>query len=178
MVEIVQKEDPVLRGRAAEVPIEEIPTAKIQKIIKDMKVALASQDDGVAIAAPQIGVPLRIFVMSGKVFDLLRPDEDPDVVHEDVVFINPEILKISKERQKMEEGCLSVRWLYGRVSRAKKATVKAYDEKGQAFTRGGSNLVAQIFQHEMDHLDGILFVDKADDVEELPPEEIERLKKS
>jgi len=69
MIQIVQEGDPVLRQKAKEVPIESIDKPKIKKIISDMKEALHSQNDGVAIAAPQIGVPLRIFVVSGIVFD-------------------------------------------------------------------------------------------------------------
>ena len=67
------------------------------------------------------------------------------------------------------EGCLSVRWLYGKVSRATRASVRAYDEHGEPFTRGASGLLAEIFQHEVDHLDGILFIDKARDIRDIPP---------
>ena len=70
----------------------------------------------------------------------------------------------------MPEGCLSVRWLYGNTFRSKKATITAYDGNGKKFTRGASGLLAQIFQHETDHLGGILFIDHAKDIkEELPP---------
>ena len=71
----------------------------------------------------------------------------------------------------MSEGCLSVRWLYGDVDRSIKATIKAYDEEGKKFVRGGSGIVAQIFQHETDHLNGILFIDSAENIEDAPPEE-------
>lgn len=171
MVPIVQKGDPVLRQIAAEVPIEEITSPKIQTVIAHMKKALASQNDGVAIAAPQIGESLRIFVISGNVLtDALRSKDEKIPPLLDMVFINPKILKLSKDKEKMSEGCLSVRWLYGNVDRAKKAKVRAYNEYGNIFEKGGSGLLAQIFQHEIDHLDGVLFVDKAEDVEELPPE--------
>jgi peptide deformylase len=72
--------------------------------------------------------------------------------------------------QLMPEGCLSVRWLYGDVERSTQATVTAYDEHGESFVRGASGLLAQIFQHEIDHLDGILFIDKAHNLEEVTPE--------
>ena len=69
----------------------------------------------------------------------------------------------------MPEGCLSVRWLYGRTLRYTKASIEAYDKKGKKFSRGASGLLAQIFQHETDHLKGILFIDHAEDIkEELP----------
>jgi peptide deformylase len=70
----------------------------------------------------------------------------------------------------MPEGCLSVRWLYGNVLRSTKASIEAYDEFGNKFTRGGSGLLAQIFQHETDHLNGVLFIDTAEDVEDMPPD--------
>lgn len=175
---IVQKDNPILRQTAHDVPVGKITSPEIKKIIKDMKKALLSQDDGVAIAAPQIGKPLRIFVMSGRVIDLLNGKDVAEPSHPDTVYINPRITKRSKEKQTVEEGCLSVRWLYGKVERAKKATVVAYDEEGKKFTKGGSNLIAQIFQHEVDHLDGVLFIDKAFDVVDIPPEEVERLKKN
>src|SRR3989344_4696851 len=72
MVKIVQKSDPILRETAKDVLVSDIQTPKIQKILKDMKEALASQEDGVAIAAPQIGESLRIFVISGKVFEIIK----------------------------------------------------------------------------------------------------------
>jgi peptide deformylase len=159
MVKIVQKENKVLREKAAPVPVRGINSPKIKKVLLEMSAALAKESDGVAIAAPQIGVSLRIFVVSGKVFS--TPN--------DMVFINPEIIKISKDKKYMPEGCLSVRWLYGKVRRASKATVRAYDGQGKVFTRGGSGILAQIFQHEIDHLNGILFIDSAKDIEEMRP---------
>jgi peptide deformylase len=181
---ILQKEEKVLRQKAKEVPVPEIVTPKIQKIISEMKEALQSQDDGVAIAAPQIGYSLRIFVVSKKVEEIVTEakmealgisreiieSETKKINSKDLVFINPVIKKLSKERKNVEEGCLSVRYLYGKVKRSLKATVEAVDENGKKFQRGGTGLMAQIFQHEIDHLDGILFIDKATNVEEIPPE--------
>jgi peptide deformylase len=186
MKKIVQNGDPVLREVAKEVPIDEIQSPKIKKVIKEMSLALASQDDGVAIAAPQIGYSLRIFVVSGKVFseDFAKDREErisgekkiDDVIEvkektKDLVFINPKITKLSKEQKWLPEGCLSVRWLYGKVKRSLKATVDAYDENGKNFTRGASGLLAHIFQHETDHLNGILFIDNAKEVAEENPNE-------
>ena len=171
MKKILQKEAPALRDIAKSVPPEEIPRPRIQKILKEMKSALASQDDGVAIAAPQIGYPLRMFVISNKVFKINKTVEKDSVSTEkDSVFINPVIKKMSREKSSVEEGCLSVRYLYGKVSRANKSTIVAYDEYGKKFERGGTGLLSQIFQHEVDHLNGILFIDKAKYVEEIPPE--------
>lgn len=179
MITILQKDASVLRKKAAEVQISDFGSAKINKILKDMESALATQDDGVALAAPQIGVSLRIFIAAKAVLDM------PDKLEARVkmlnkkelkqaagylTFINPVITKLSRDKAILDEGCLSVRPLYGKIKRARKASVKAYDETGRLFERGASGLLAQIFQHECDHLEGILFIDKATDVKELPLE--------
>lgn len=175
IIQYTEDENNVLRTEAEEVPLTDITSTKIQSVISNMKSALKAQDDGVAIAAPQIGAPLRIFVVSGKVFDSdvtdLPGQTGEEKEHPDLVFINPTITKLSKKMEEMEEGCLSVRWLYGKVDRYQKATVEAYNENGLKFSRGGSGLLAQIFQHETDHLDGVLFIDKARDVHEYEPHE-------
>ena len=184
MVKILQKEEKILRKEALEVHIKDIKTAKIKKIIREMSSALKSQSDGVAIAAPQIGYSLRIFVVSGKIFekDFIsnrderfsgeRPVDDVKQMKQtfkNLIFINPKISKLSREKEWVPEGCLSVRWLYGKTHRSKKALITAHDENGKKITRGASGLLAQIFQHETDHLNGILFIDHAKDVkEELP----------
>lgn len=136
-----------------------------------MKEALHAEEDGVAIAAPQIGESLRIFVVNSRALALASRSGkiEVDKKLEDLVFINPEITKTSKKKRRMEEGCLSVRWLYGQVKRSEKVTLKAYDETGKPLERGASGLLAQVFQHETDHLDGILFIDKAENVQEILP---------
>ena len=179
---ILQKESPILRDIAKSVLMEEIVRPRIQRILKEMKVALEWQDDGVAIAAPQIGCSLRIFVISEKIFGMNgRSKQNKKNLEENnsknLIFINPVIKKVSKEKNTVEEGCLSVRYLYGKVSRANKATIVAYDEHGKKFERGGTGLLAQIFQHEVDHLNGILFIDKAKYVEEILPEKLKSGKK-
>ena len=168
MVEIIQAEHAVLRETAKEVPPKDIGGSKIKKVLKDMKEALASQDDGVAIAAPQISVSLRIFIVAGKFFDYAQEAEKG--TNQDLVFINPVISKLSKDKDDMEEGCLSIRWKYGKVFRSTKATVTAYDEQGKKFSYNATGILAQIFQHETDHLDGVLFIDKAHDVADIIPE--------
>lgn len=191
MKTILQKDEAVLRKIAVEVPVHDIESPKMKKVLKEMSEALKSQDDGVAIAAPQIGYSLRIFVVSGKIFakdfakerqerfkskeeELLNQNNPIQELGEiedtkDVVFINPKISRLSRDKEWVPEGCLSVRPLYGKTFRSKKATVTAYDENGKKFTRGGSGLLAQIFQHETDHLNGILFIDHAKDVKEEKP---------
>lgn len=174
MVTIVQNGDKVLRKISKEVPLSSITQPKIKKIIEDMSVALDSQYDGVAIAAPQIGVSLRIFVISGRVFDEDFIRGEKVVIakkHPNIVFINPIIKKISRDRKLMAEGCLSVRPVYGKVRRATRVTIEAYNQHGKKFSMDGSGLLAHIFQHETDHLDGILFIDKAKDLHDSNPED-------
>jgi peptide deformylase len=171
MIPIVQKGDPVLRKQAEPVALTDIASPKIKAVIAKMTEALYQEEDGVAIAAPQIGESLQIFIVAGKVLAPHYPDiEETDPIPADLVCINPEIIKLSKTKKKMPEGCLSVRWLYGNVLRSTKATITAHDENGKLFTRGGSGLLAQIFQHETDHLKGTLFIDTAEDIEDMPPE--------
>ena len=172
---IVQSENKVLREQAKPVPISDISSPKIQKIISDMKMAMANQKDGVAIAAPQIGHSLQIFIVS----DAILKEADPTYksIDKDLVFINPVITKLSRDKHEVEEGCLSVRWKYGKVSRSIKASIKGYNELGEIVERGASGLLAQVFQHEADHLKGILFTDKAEGIQDIPPEDLEQVKK-
>ncbi len=167
MVTIVQKDEPVLRKKAQPVADVEFGTPALKKIIEDMTEALEKEEDGVAIAAPQIGVSKRIFVVSHRAFETEGKDSAP--MH-NIVCINPEIISKSRDRKLVPEGCLSVRWLYGNTRRASRAKIKAFsvDGKGEIIT--GNGLLAQIFQHEIDHLDGILFIDHAKDIHDLPPE--------
>lgn len=169
--EILQKDAPALRKKAKPVPVKSIGTKKIQNILHRMKEALHAEEDGVAIAAPQIGESLRIFVVSGIALALIKKTKrvSADKELNDLVFINPEIIKTSRQKKKVEEGCLSIRWLYGQVKRSEKVTIRAYDETGKTTRRGASGLLAQIFQHETDHLDGVLFIDKAENVQDIPP---------
>lgn len=174
MVEIVQSDNPVLRKISKEIPPDSIKGKDIQKIIFDMNEALNSQYDGVAIAAPQIGLSLRMFIVSWKVFDekymsgqKIDPEYELSKKNSNLIFINPIIKNISRDKKLMMEGCLSVRPLYGRVRRATRATIIAYDHNGKKFTKNGVGLLAEIFQHEVDHLNGILFTDKAKDIHEV-----------
>lgn len=161
--DIVKRDNAVLRLVAQDVPLSEIASEKIQTCIHDMKAALAEQEDGAALAAPQIGVSARIFVISEQLFGD-NPQSENASKDPHFVFINPELIKLSRKKTLMDEGCLSVRGEYGTVSRHLRATITAYDEEGKKFVRGASGLLAQVFQHETDHLNGILFIDKAQEL--------------
>ncbi len=167
---IVQNGDPVLRATAKEIPISDIGSKKIKKLIADMKMLLANEEFGVAIAAPQVGESVRLFIVSAKALakpkriakfgDTDEKDKEEFSAAEEV-YINPVLLKMSRGKKPKHEGCLSVRGKWGMVPRAEKTSIRAYNEQGEAFTRGASGLLAHIFQHEMDHLEGVLYIDKA-----------------
>src|SRR5680860_191171 len=171
MKRILQKDEPLLREHSLEVPFEEISSDYVQGVIADMKAAMRKEDDAAAIAAPQIGQLLRIFIISKAISS--DKDDDSGI---GLVFINPKIIKHSKKKRSVEEGCLSVRWLYGDVERFEKVTVEAYDEAGTRVIYGGSGIVAQAFQHEIDHLNGVLFNDKDKNVRDMTNESQEHVK--
>lgn len=159
IVEIVQNGHPVLRERSKDVPQEFFGTEELKKIIQDMEDTLDGQPDGVALAAPQIAIPYRIFVVR---YDRMVPRaERVPTTAERGVFINPKIIKRARKKAECDEGCLSVRGIYGKTDRNERATVRAKDVHGKSFERGGGGILAQAYQHEIDHLDGILFIDHA-----------------
>ena len=174
MATLVPEHHEALHRMAEEVPLEEIGSPKIKKVLKDMRAALHAYNvdgfSGVAIAAPQIGVSLRIFYVED-----MHPERGAEGKIPTMVAINPEIVKLSKQKKLVGEGCLSVNDAYGAVERASRATIRAYDEHGVRFERGASGLLAHIFQHECDHLDGILFTDRAEKVWNRLDEEAARL---
>jgi len=171
-IKINQNPDKVLRQTAKEVSLYEIKSDKIKKIISEMTKAMFNAKDGVAIAAPQIGESLRIFIVdrffwiadkkkeNQKDSQIETRNQEPKKLPP-IVFINPIIKKLSKKKQPLEEGCLSAEGFYGIVERSEKVTIEALDENGKKFSRGCSRLLAQIVQHEVDHLNGVLFIDKA-----------------
>ncbi len=175
---IIQIPHPTLRKKARHILVEEIGTPKLNAIIAKMSLALKTQEDGVALAAPQINESLQLFIVSGRIIEMIEGELTPTEADEkmkvtkrpDSVFINPIIVKRSKKTKMMEEGCLSVRNKYGRIKRSTNVTIEALDQNGNKVKRGAGGLLAQIFQHETDHLHGVLFIDNAVDVDELTEE--------
>ena len=164
MKTIVQDGDPVLRGTAAAVPEELFGSPKLQGIIRDMADALDQEPDGVALAAPQLGIPYRLFIVRRDRTLAPPPEGAPPHEAQVDVYINPEIIRSSRRRARVDEGCLSVRGMYGTTMRHERVTIRAQHENGTSFTRGGGGLLAQIFEHEIDHLNGILFIDHAENL--------------
>jgi peptide deformylase len=140
---------PVLRQKAKR--ISQIDRA-IQKLIDDM-IETMKVAPGVGLAAPQVGVPLRLAVI----------DVDDTIT----VIVNPEIVKTFGEVE-LDEGCLSVPGFWGRLSRAERVSVKALDRNGKELRiRDAEGLFAQALQHEINHLDGQLYIDRMDTLEKL-----------
>jgi peptide deformylase len=164
-MKIVQEhEHPALRVTSEKVPAALFGSTELAETIRQMFALLKAEDDGVAIAAPQIGIAKQIFVIAPKVAKTLKENH--------LVYINPKITKCSQEKKYMDEGCLSVRWLYGQVLRHTRVTITAYDENGVKFQRGAGGLLAHIFQHETDHLAGRLFIDTAINITKLSDDDI------
>ncbi len=160
MATLVPQNHPALHKIAEEITEQDFSDGTVQKLIKDLKKALKTYSvDGfipVAIAAPQIGVSKRIFLIEDGSKEKNRLPN--------LVAINPHIIKTSKKVNLVEEGCLSIPDLYGSVIRHTNLTMIATDEHGTEYERGAGGLLAQIIQHEIDHLDGILFTDRAEEV--------------
>lgn len=134
----------------------------LKKLIKDMKDTLHDQD-GLGLAAPQIGESLSIFVIPESMAPAVKTPMIPMSLIKPLkptVFINPEIIFLSKGKETMDEGCLSVKGIFRPTSRYSNVKLKALDEKGRKFTVSVEGLLARVFQHETDHLNGVLFIEK------------------
>lgn len=157
---ILQDGAEVLRNVSKPVPQELFGTPELRTIIENMADSMDQEPDGVAIAAPQVGIPYRIFLVR---YDRMIPkiEGEPELPAQVGVFINPSLSKLSRKSVECDEGCLSVRGIYGKTLRKERATVHAFDTDGKPFSRGAGGILAQAFQHEIEHLDGILFTDVA-----------------
>jgi peptide deformylase len=146
LLTILTNPDPRLRQKASAVAAEAIKEPEFQKTL-DALVLTMRQRDGIGLAATQVGLGQRVIVVTQG--------------QEANIYINPEITYRSFGQREAEEGCLSVPGVFGLVKRHKKIRLKALDRQGQTIKLEAKDLTAVIFQHEIDHLDGILFIDKA-----------------
>ncbi|MCR5289007.1 MAG: peptide deformylase [Treponema sp.] len=145
MIKIYKLGEQVLREQAQ--PVSEV-TDEIRQLLEDMFEAMI-EANGVGLAGPQVGKSLRLFVAIA----------DDDVRR---VFINPQIIATSEEQSDYEEGCLSIPGVYESIQRPTRVTVQALNENGKPFTLEADGLLARIIQHEYDHLNGTLFIDRGD----------------
>ncbi|MEK7114019.1 MAG: methionyl-tRNA formyltransferase [Patescibacteria group bacterium] len=170
MREIVQDGAKVLRETAKPVPEKLFGSAELAQLVADMTEALDREPEGVALAAPQVGVLYRLFIVrkdrtlpvNAQGSTLTQNSQGQTLAAEVEVYINPEIIKTSRRKTKADEGCLSVRGVYGTTKRHERVSIRARHPDGSRFTRGAGGLLAQIFEHEIDHLNGILFTDHAE----------------
>lgn len=153
---------PLLRNVASTVSEERLHTKEFQSLIDDL-IATMRHEDGAGIAAPQVGILDRVFVMEMKE-NPRYPGEEDFPLH---IAVNPEIIQPSPEKTESWEGCLSIPHLRGRLERHKRITLKGIDRNGTAFEMELDGFSAIVAQHELDHLNGILFIDRMESMETL-----------
>lgn len=160
---VAQLGNPVVRQKAAAVDLQDLHTREFQTLIDDL-IDTMRDYDGVGIAAPQVHVPVRVFAIE------VRPDsrryrevEPFDLV----VAINPQVAFSTDEKQIGWEGCLSVEGLRGLVTRHHQVNLRAYDRSGEVFSVELVGFPATIAQHESDHLDGLVYLDRMDGLKSL-----------
>lgn len=142
--------DPVLKQKAKRVRTID---GSIKKLIRDMIETMHAESGRVGLAAPQIGIPLRVIVIG-------LPEE------KNIAIINPEIVRRKGERL-VDEGCLSIRGYFGQIKRAETVTVKGRDPNGKEIRIKADGFLAQVLEHEIDHLNGILYLDHLESMDQL-----------
>jgi peptide deformylase len=155
--EIVEIGDPVLRRRARELTLEELGSPEIQQLIDDLIDTMRAAD-GAGLAANQVGEPVRIAVVEVREGNRRYPYKPPIAL---TVIVNPSIEPVDDEFVRINEGCLSVPNLRGEVPRRVSIRVRSLDRDGKERDELRRGLAAGTFQHELDHLNGMLFVDRA-----------------
>mgnify|MGYP001573998159 FL=1 len=153
VLKIIINPNPTLREKSVKIGKKKITSKEIQRLCLAMAKTMLNKD-GVGLAAPQIGENIRLCVVNTK--------------NGALTLINPKIIKKSWAREWGEEGCLSVPNVFGEVRRHKKITCNYTDKKGKKAKISAAGLLARVIQHEVDHLDGILFIDKARNIKKTP----------
>ena len=149
LLKIIINPNPILREKSANVSRDYLRSKSFQNLCADMALTMREKD-GVGLAAPQVGKNIRIIAVNTK--------DGP------VCMINPKISKKSLLKAWGEEGCLSVPQIFGEVKRHKKINCNYLDKEGKEINIEAEGLMARVVQHEIDHLDGILFIDKAKNI--------------
>ncbi|MFH1522560.1 MAG: peptide deformylase [Patescibacteria group bacterium] len=151
LLQIIKHPNPQLRKISVEIKDGEIKSDKFQSLILDMIKTMKAKD-GIGLSAPQIGYNIRLITINTQ--------------NGVLIMTNPKITRNSWKKEWFEEGCLSVPGIYGKVKRHKKLNCIYIDKKGQKKKISAKGLLAFVIQHETDHLDGILFIDKAKEISE------------
>lgn len=180
ILKVARMGHPVLRAKARPLEAADIRSPRIQQLIDDMFETMREYQ-GVGLAAPQVHASRRLFVAGfppktakeEEVEDEAEDEaenEEQDQGREDIplmVLINPEITPVGRETVEDWEGCLSIPDIRGRVPRAREIVVRAYDRTGKRIEKRVSGFTARVIQHETDHLDGVLFLDRMKSLESL-----------
>jgi peptide deformylase len=164
VLKIVQAGEEVLRRQARDLASDEILSAAIQKLIEDMRDTMRGAP-GVGLAAPQVGLPLRIAVIEDRVeyHAKLSPDQLAERNRRPVAFhvlVNPTVVEADNPSVEFFEGCLSVNGYSGVVPRSRRVTVEFLNERAERARVEAFGWYARILQHEIDHLNGVLYIDR------------------
>lgn len=146
ILKIITQPNPILRKKSKEIDLKVIGSREFRGLLSSM-IKTMIKTDGVGMAAPQIGKNIRLVVINSK--------DGP------FSLINPKIIKKSWATELDQEGCLSIPGIFGKVKRNKKIVITYYNQAGEEIKQKAQGLMARVMQHEVDHLDGILFIDKA-----------------
>ena len=146
-----KKEEKILRTKTVEFDFEKFNKKDLQTLVTDMR-RIMRQANGIGLSANQIGLNFKMFVAEVP---------DPDGGTKFYAVFNPKIEKTSAEKNDLEEGCLSIPGKYGEIERADRVTLTGFDKNEKAIKIKAWGLLAHVFQHEMDHLNGKLFIDRA-----------------
>lgn len=149
-----KSEEKALRRKTEEFVFGSMGVKEVDEILRTMRAAMR-EANGVGLSANQIGLPYRIFVVE-------VPDTHGNT--KQYAIFNPTLEKVGEEKEIMEEGCLSVPKTYGEVERAERLTLKGFDKRGKPLKIKAWGLLSRVFQHEVDHLEGKLFIDKAKNI--------------
>ena len=152
ILKVARMGHPVLREKARELTLQELGSPELADLVEDMIETMAEYA-GVGLAAPQVHYGLRVFVMQ----------TDPDDEETLRVAVNPRITPLGEEGWEDWEGCLSIPDIHGRVPRNDRVRLEALDAEGRAYTEELEGFAARVCQHEYDHLDGLIFVDRMGD---------------
>ena len=168
ILKVARMGHPVLRARTKPLEPADIKSARVQQLIDDLFETM-QEYQGVGLAAPQVHESLRIFVAGIAPNWTTRKDDDEEEEERVplMALINPEITIVGDETADEWEGCLSIPDIRGRVTRAREIEVKAYDRRGRRVEMNARGFTARVIQHETDHLDGVLFVDRMESLETL-----------
>jgi len=152
ILKIITNPNPILRNKSEEIAIKEISSNKFQGLCSDMAKTMI-ESDGIGLAAPQIGKNIRVIVINTK--------------NGELCMINPKITRKSWKKEWGEEGCLSVPDVFGQVKRHKKIKCRFLNTKAEPVEIEAEGLMARVIQHELDHLNGVLFIDKAKNIQNI-----------